>query len=87
MITKILTSVITITFAIIGGLWTAYTVLNMTMDSKVANAKIDIQKEMDLRKTARDTEITVIVGAINTRFDDHRTHFDKRLDTIEKLVK
>jgi hypothetical protein len=85
--TKILTSFITVTFAIIGGLWTAYTILNTTMDSKVANAKVDIQKEMDLRKAARDAEITLIVGAINTRFDDHRTHFDKRLDTIEKLVK
>jgi hypothetical protein len=41
----ILTSFVTLAFAIIGGLWTAYTVLTTTMDSKVADAKADMRIE------------------------------------------
>lgn len=84
---KILTSFITLTFAVIGGIWTATTVILHTMDSKVADARTEITREMDLRKEARDKEIKIIVDNISDKFKDHQEHFDKRLDTIERYVK
>ena len=45
IIVSILTSTITVIFAIIGGIWTAFTVLNATMDSKIAEAKTTMRTE------------------------------------------
>jgi hypothetical protein len=85
--TKILTSFITLTFAVIGGIWTATTVILHTMDSKVAGAKVEIRQEMEVRKSARDQQMSDLKTHIDTRFMDHQKHFDSRLDTIERLVR
>jgi hypothetical protein len=56
----ILTSFVTLAFAIIGGLWTAYTVLTTTMDSKVADAKAD----MRIERAAQMGEIKVDIQGV-----------------------
>lgn len=85
--TKILTSFITLTFAVIGGIYTATTVLLHTMDAKDAAAKVEIRQEMDLRKAARDTQLAELKEHLDQRFKDNQTYIGNRMDAIEKLVK
>lgn len=87
LMTKVLTSFITLTFAVIGGIWTATTVILHTMDSKVADAKIDLVREMDIRKAARDTQLTQLQNHIDQRFDDNQKYVGERMDSLEKLVR
>jgi hypothetical protein len=85
--TKIITSFITLTFAVIGGIWTATTVLLHTMDSKVADAKIEIHQEMEVRKTARDQQFKDLQSHIDQRFTDNKEYVGQRLDKLEYLVR
>ena len=59
---KVLTSFITLAFAIVGGLWTAYTVLHNTMDSKVAEAKV----EMRIERAAQIGELRIEIQGVRT---------------------
>ena len=62
MITKVLSSIITMVFALVGGIWTAITVLNATMDSKVAVAKT----EMRIERSAQIGEVRAEIRAVKT---------------------
>ena len=84
---KVATSFITLTFAVIGGIWTATTVVLHTMDSKVADAKVDLVREMDIRSASRNVQFTELQKHLDQRFDDNQNYFDKRMDNLEKLIK
>lgn len=68
---KILSSFLTVIFAVIGGLWTAYTVLNATMDSKIAHSE-------DTMRIERTAQIGEVKG--------HIIGVEKKLESIDNKV-
>lgn len=71
---KILSSFVTVAFAIIGGLWTAYTVLNSTMDSKVAQAT----DTMRIERTAQIGELRSEIKGIHALVES----IDRKTDIL-----
>lgn len=74
MLGKILASTITAIFAVIGGIWTAFTVLNATMDSKVAEAK----QTMRIERDAQIKEVKSEINGVKTLVKS----IDGKLDTL-----
>jgi hypothetical protein len=71
---RILSSFITAAFAIIGGLWTAYTVLTNTMDSKIAHSEASMRIERTAQIGELRGHILGLEGKVNS--------MDKKLDIL-----
>jgi hypothetical protein len=62
---KILTSFVTLAFAIIGGLWTAYTVLTTTIESKIAHS----EASMRIERSAQIGEVAATVDGLKLQLN------------------
>lgn len=78
LLTKLLTSGMTLIFAVIGGLWTAFTVLNTTMDSKIADANTT----MRIERRAEISTLEVKIDAVGERVERIDRKMDKLTDYI-----
>lgn len=78
LLTKLLTSGMTLIFATIGGLWTAFTVLNTTMDSKIADANVHMRIESSAQLGALEAKIDGVDARVQ--------RIDGKLDRLTEFL-